>query len=173
MSVRGCPSYAFTLGVNSSAPGLFTRISASKVGGTAHAVSTWGFLHSMGATDRAHHSGYWEIAGACQLSKQSSVSFSDESVEYGVELFAALAHPVRLRVLLEVNALGSATVGELVERLGVEQSSLSHQLAILRKARLLQSEVDGKSRIYKLVDKHVSHIVEDAIIHTQEKPPEE
>ena len=127
----------------------------------------------MGATDRAHHSGYWKTAGAGELKKRGSASLSDESVEYGVELFAALAHPVRLRVLLEVNATGSATVSELVERLGVEQSSLSHQLAILRKARLLQSEVDGKSRIYKLVDKHVSHIVEDAIIHTQEKPPKE
>lgn len=107
------------------------------------------------------------------MKKKQKPNSDAEKIDLGVELFAALAHPVRLRVLLEVNASGALTVGELVDRIGVEQSSLSHQLAILRRVHLLRSEIDGKSRIYKLVDKHVAHIIEDAIIHAQEKPLKE
>ena len=107
------------------------------------------------------------------MKKKQKPNSDAEKIDLGVELFAALAHPVRLRVLLEINESGALTVGELVDRIGVEQSSLSHQLAILRRVHLLRSEIDGKSRIYKLVDKHVAHIIEDAIIHAQEKPPKE
>ena len=107
------------------------------------------------------------------MKKKQKPNPDAEKIDLGVELFAALAHRARLRVLLEINESGALTVGQLVDRIGVEQSSLSHQLAILRRIHLLRSEIDGKSRIYKLVDKHVAHIIEDAIIHAQEKPPKE
>ena len=104
------------------------------------------------------------------ISTRRELHLAEHDVSAAVELFAALAHPVRLRVLLEIQKLGEATVGDLVESLGVEQSSLSHQLAALRKARLVIAVVDGRRRIYKLTDQHVAHIVHDAVIHSNEKP---
>ncbi len=98
---------------------------------------------------------------------------AESDVSSAVEIFAALAHPLRLRVLLEIDKLGEATVGDLTDQLGVEQSSLSHQLAVLRKVRLVTSTVDGRKRIYKLADKHVAHIVQDAVIHANERLEED
>ena len=106
------------------------------------------------------------------MKERRELHSAEHDVASAVELFAALAHPVRLRVLLEIEELGEATVGDLALRLGVEQSSLSHQLAVLRKVRLVKVVVDGRRRIYKLADKHVAHIVQDAVIHSNE-PPED
>jgi len=41
-------------------------------------------------------------------------------------------------------------VGELIECLGVEQSLMSHHLALLREAGLVETTRDGKSVLYKL-----------------------
>ncbi len=41
-------------------------------------------------------------------------------------------------------------VGELMKRLGVEQSLMSHHLAVLREAGLVETTRDGKSVLYKL-----------------------
>ncbi len=41
-------------------------------------------------------------------------------------------------------------VGELMARLGVEQSLMSHHLAVLREAGLVEAMRDGKSMLYKL-----------------------
>ena len=45
---------------------------------------------------------------------------------------------------------GSKNVGDLMEQLDVEQSLLSHHLAILRGAGLVEAHRDGKSIIYQL-----------------------
>lgn len=85
-----------------------------------------------------------------------------------VALFAALAHPVRLDVLLLLDELGEASVGTLQEHTGVEQSALSHQLSTLRRARLVQGERIGRHVVYRLADQHVAHIVRDAVLHVCE-----
>ena len=102
------------------------------------------------------------------MSKRQDLNFSDPTIEHGVELFAALAHPLRLRVLLALKTHGPLSVGNLTQRFEVEQSSMSHQLAILRRANLLLSSVEGRSRLYELADQHVSHIIGDALIHVSE-----
>ena len=61
----------------------------------------------------------------------------------------ALADPTRLAVL-ESLMEGPAHVGDLVRRLKVEQSLLSHHLQTLREAGLVEAERDGKSVLYRL-----------------------
>ena len=95
-------------------------------------------------------------------------SIDDEQVAATVALLLAVAHPVRLRVLLELNRDAPLAVGELQERLDVEQSALSHQLRTLRDARLIAGERAGKRVLYSLVDHHVAHIIADAIVHAAE-----
>ncbi len=85
-----------------------------------------------------------------------------------VELFAAIAHPVRLAVLLRLSQQGAMTVGELQAFAGIEQSAMSHHLKLLRDRRLVATERRGKQIAYTVADRHVAHIVEDAVRHVEE-----
>jgi len=80
-------------------------------------------------------------------------------------LLSAMAHPLRVAVLLHLDDHGPCDVSCLQEALGVEQSALSHQLRVLRKASLVHAEARGRRRIYSVADEHVAHIVRDAAAH--------
>lgn len=71
--------------------------------------------------------------------------------EIKAELFKALAHPARVRIL-EVLAEDECSVGELQPLVGIELSHLSQQLAVLRRANLVTSRRAGTSVIYALSD---------------------
>jgi ArsR family transcriptional regulator len=71
--------------------------------------------------------------------------------EIKAELFKALAHPARIRVL-EVLAEGERSVGELQPLVGVEPPNLSQQLAVLRHAGLVTTRKSGSSVIYAIRD---------------------
>jgi ArsR family transcriptional regulator len=65
------------------------------------------------------------------------------------EFFKTLGHPARIRVL-EVLRDGEHSVGELVPAVGIEASHLSQQLAVLRKANLVQTRREGTSVLYSV-----------------------
>jgi len=71
--------------------------------------------------------------------------------EVKAELFKALGHPARIRVL-EVLSAGEHAVGEMQPLVGIESSHLSQQLGILRRARLVTTRKEGASVIYSLAD---------------------
>ena len=62
--------------------------------------------------------------------------------EVKAELFRALAHPARIRVL-EVLSDGERSVGEMQPLVGIESSHLSQQLAVLRRAGLVTTRKEG------------------------------
>lgn len=62
--------------------------------------------------------------------------------EIKAELFKALAHPARIRIL-ELLADGERTVGEMQPLVGLESSHLSQQLGVLRRARLVTTRKAG------------------------------
>ena len=65
------------------------------------------------------------------------------------ELFRTLGHPVRIRVL-ELLQHGPMAVSELLQRLEIEPSSLSQQLAVLRRAGIVTSARVGSTVVYRL-----------------------
>jgi DNA-binding transcriptional ArsR family regulator len=71
--------------------------------------------------------------------------------EIKAELFKALAHPARIRVL-EVLAEGERSVGEMQPMIGLEASHLSQQLAVLRRARLVTTRKEGAAVVYAVKD---------------------
>jgi DNA-binding transcriptional ArsR family regulator len=74
------------------------------------------------------------------------------------ELFRTLGHPVRIRVL-ELLQDGPKVVREMLEDLGVESSSLSQQLAVLRRAGLVTSKRDGGAVVYELSTPDISELL--------------
>jgi DNA-binding transcriptional ArsR family regulator len=64
------------------------------------------------------------------------------------ELFSALSHPVRLRIV-ELLCECELSVGEVAAQTGIGQSGASQHLAILARAGVLVSEAHGTTRRYK------------------------
>ena len=88
--------------------------------------------------------------GALSSSRRAETSSQPISV-IKAELFKALAHPARIRIL-EVLSDGERSVGELQPLVGIELSHLSQQLAVLRRARLVTSRKEGPSVFYAVKD---------------------
>ncbi len=84
------------------------------------------------------------------------------------ELFKMLADPTRLRILSAL-ASGELCVHHLSEALGMSQSAISHQLAALRAARLVEARREGKSVAYSLADDHVTALLEAGLEHAAER----
>lgn len=91
-----------------------------------------------------------------------------DAISDAAALFGVLSHPIRLRVLALLSEHQPRTAGELQELVGLERTALSHQLRILREARLVCAERQGRRQLYQLADHHVAHIVRDAIAHVSE-----
>lgn len=71
--------------------------------------------------------------------------------ELKAEMFRALSHPARIRIL-ETLASGERSVGELQPEIGIELSHLSQQLGVLRRAGLVTSHKEGQSVFYSVKD---------------------
>lgn len=61
------------------------------------------------------------------------------------ELFKTLGHPARIRVL-ELLSEREFAVGEMLPEVGVEATSLSQQLAVLRRAGLVTFRKEARRR---------------------------
>jgi DNA-binding transcriptional ArsR family regulator len=87
--------------------------------------------------------------------------------------FTNLANPLKIEIITALKDKVSS-VGELSEKLNVEQSKISHALALLKKCKIVNMEQSGKKRIYslnketilpmlKLIDKHSKENCECAV----------
>jgi len=74
--------------------------------------------------------------------------FSDELERNLIQIFKLLADETRLKILLSLAREGELHVSALCERLGQSQPAVSHHLAMLRAAGLLDSRRDGKHNFY-------------------------
>lgn len=93
---------------------------------------------------------------------------TDNSLSKVAELFKVLGDRTRTRIL---HALFEAEmcVCDLAYLLGMTQSSISHQLRVLKQAKLVKNRKEGKVVYYSLADQHVIHIFEQAFEHVNEE----
>ncbi|MEO3785432.1 metalloregulator ArsR/SmtB family transcription factor [Actinocorallia sp. B10E7] len=77
------------------------------------------------------------------------------------EFFRVLGHPMRIRVL-ELLQDGPRPVRELLEELAVEASNLSQQLAVLRRAGLVNGTREGGTVVYSLSTPDVADLLRAA-----------
>ncbi|WP_306191523.1 MULTISPECIES: metalloregulator ArsR/SmtB family transcription factor [unclassified Streptomyces] len=74
------------------------------------------------------------------------------------EFFRMLGHPVRIRVL-ELLQDGPTPVRDLLAAVKVEPSSLSQQLAVLRRSGIVTSRREGSTVIYALAGGDVADLM--------------
>ncbi len=83
------------------------------------------------------------------------------------DVFKALGNVTRVKilaVLMEQEARGL----DIAERIGMSPSAVSHQLAVLKSARILRGRRDGKDVYYALADAHIRMVVEAIFEHVEE-----
>jgi DNA-binding transcriptional ArsR family regulator len=78
---------------------------------------------------------------------------------FKAELFKALGHPTRIRILENLRA-GEASVSDLQAALDVEASVVSQQLAVLRARRIVQTRKAGSNVYYRVRDPQVWQILD-------------
>ena len=88
-------------------------------------------------------------------------------LDASVTLLKGFSDTTRLKILCLLRE-GEVCVHDLVEALTISQSGISHQLRILRDARLVKSRKDGRHVYYRLADEHVKQMLENAISHGAE-----
>lgn len=83
------------------------------------------------------------------------------------DLFKVFGDSTRLRIMYTLFD-GESSVGEIAESLNMEQSTISHQLRVLRTNKLVKVRREGKQIFYSLDDDHVKMIIEMGLDHVLE-----
>jgi ArsR family transcriptional regulator len=88
----------------------------------------------------------------------ASTSMNEETLSFAVQLFAALAHPTRLRIV-ELLTAHECTVNEVANTLGILQPNASQHLAILNRAGVVKVRPEGVARTYSLRGPRIARIL--------------
>jgi len=82
-----------------------------------------------------------------------------EAADAASDLLKSLAHPTRLLILCRLME-DECSVGELVEFLGIRDSTASQHLALLRKDGLVQARREGQTIRYAIASTPARHVLE-------------
>lgn len=84
------------------------------------------------------------------------------------DFFKVMCDSTRMRIMAALDN-GEMCVCDLSALLNMTKSAISHQLKVLKDAKLVKSRRDGKNVFYSLMDDHVKSIIEMGIEHIKEK----
>jgi len=90
------------------------------------------------------------------------------TVESVADVFKLLGDPTRVR-LLDALSHGERCVCDLAMLVGLSESAVSHQLRLLRGARLVRARRTGRMAFYSLDDHHVIGLLHDTRRHVEEQ----
>lgn len=92
----------------------------------------------------------------------------DEELLYDVaELFKVFGDSTRVRIICALFE-SEMCVCDIAGVLNMTQSAISHQLRVLKQARLVKYRREGKTVFYSLADKHIQTIFDQAFEHIME-----
>ena len=83
----------------------------------------------------------------------------DSMRRFKAGVFQALAHPTRVGIIEQLR-LGEMSVGQLCEKLGIEQANASQHLAVLRSKYLVETRKEGNQIFYRLRDPLLGDVLE-------------
>lgn len=89
-------------------------------------------------------------------------------LEVASEVFRLLGDPGRLKIV-QALATEELCVCDLATFVGASSSAVSHQLRLLKQARIVRNRREGKVVYYRLDDGHVTALVVTALDHARER----
>lgn len=93
---------------------------------------------------------------------------SEEDLETIAAFFYVMSDKTRLRIISLLEK-GELCVGCIAETLNMTQSAVSHQLALMKRMKLLKAKKDGRHIIYTLADEHINIVFDIAYKHILEQ----
>lgn len=99
---------------------------------------------------------------------EDKIRACEEDFQRLADLYKMFADPTRVKIMYTLSG-GELCVQDIAEALDMTQSAISHQLSILRQARLVKSRRDGRSIRYSLDDDHVEWILAKGMEHVREE----
>lgn len=84
------------------------------------------------------------------------------------ELFKVFGDTTRIKILWAL-AESEMCVCDIAALLNMTQSAISHQLRVLKQARLVKFRREGKIVYYSLDDEHIKRIFDQGLTHINEK----
>lgn len=102
------------------------------------------------------------------VNKARQNMLNEDDVYDLAEFFKVFGDMTRIKIL---NALVTTEmcVCDIAALLGMNQSAISHQLKVLKQARLIKYRRDGKVIYYSLDDEHIEQIIDQGLVHIREK----
>lgn len=91
----------------------------------------------------------------------------DQALDDLTELFKILGDHTRLRILRAL-VDSEMQVGQIAESLNMTASAISHQLRVLKQAKLVRGSREGKAIRYSIDDEHVELILRQGLMHVKE-----
>ena len=100
--------------------------------------------------------------------EEVSCRLPDEEILYDLaELFKVFGDSTRVRIICALFE-SEMCVCDIAAVLNMTQSAISHQLRVLKQARLVKYRRDGKTIYYSLADNHIKTIFDQAFEHITE-----
>ncbi len=104
----------------------------------------------------------------CEIIDSVSKKMPSKEQLYDVaELFKVFGDSTRVRIICALFE-SEMCVCDIAELLEMTQSAISHQLRVLKQARLVKYRRDGKTVYYSLADEHINSIFKQAFEHIRE-----
>ena len=92
----------------------------------------------------------------------------DDTLMEVSDFFKALSDSSRLKIIAALISR-ELCVCDISEIAGQSQSAVSHQLRVLRAARIVKYRRDGKQVFYSIDDAHIAEIIQTTIRHLNEE----
>lgn len=92
----------------------------------------------------------------------------DELLDGIADTFKVFGDKTRIKILYVLHS-SELCVCDIAQLLDMNQSAISHQLRVLKQAKLVKSRRDGKSIFYSLDDSHVRTILSMGMEHAMEQ----
>ncbi len=92
------------------------------------------------------------LIGVVDLPLRFSQPLPDQLLDRVAHRLAVLGQPVRIRMLVQLAAVGEVSVQVLADAVGATQQNVSRHLALLRADGLVEARPNGRQVLYRLVD---------------------
>ena len=102
------------------------------------------------------------------VNKVRDVMPDEERILDAAELFKVFGDSTRAKIICALS-VAEMCVCDIAALLSMTSSAISHQLRILKQARIVRSRRDGKIIYYSLDDSHIKQLFDTATDHLKEE----